>query len=32
MRKEARINNGEKTVFSMTGADKTGQLRVEERN
>ena len=28
--KEARIYNGEKTVFSISGAVKTGQLHVKE--
>jgi len=30
--KEARIHNGEKTVSSISGAGKTGQLHVEEWN
>ena len=30
MRNEARIYNGEKTVSSITGAEKTGQLHVKE--
>jgi len=30
MRNEARIYNGEKTVSSITGAGKTGQLHVKE--
>ena len=29
MTKEARIYNGEKTVSSISGAGKTGQLRVK---
>ena len=29
---EARINNGEKIVFSISGAGKTGQLHVKEWN
>ena len=28
--KEARVYNGEKTVFSISGAGKTGQLHVKE--
>ena len=28
--KEARIYNGEKTAFSISGAGKTGQLHIEE--
>ena len=32
MTKEARIYNGEKTVSSISGAGKTGQLQVKERN
>ena len=30
MTKEARIYNGEKTVSSINGAGKTGQLHVKE--
>ena len=30
--KEAKIYNGEKTVSSTSGAGKTGQLHVKERN
>ena len=30
MTKEARIYNGEKTVSSISGAEKTGQLHVKE--
>jgi len=30
MTKEARIYNGEKTVSSVSGAGKTGQLHVKE--
>ena len=30
MTKEARIYNGEKTVSSISGAGKTGQLHVQE--
>ena len=30
--KEARIYNGAKTVSSINGAEKTGQLHVKERN
>ena len=30
MTKEARIYNGENTVFSVSGAGKTGQLHVKE--
>ena len=30
MTKEARIYNGEMTVFSISGAEKTGQLHVKE--
>ena len=30
MTKEARIYNGEKTAFSISGAGKTGQLHVKE--
>ena len=30
MTKEARVYNGEKTVSSVSGAGKTGQLHVEE--
>ena len=30
--KEARIYNGEKTASSISGAGKTGQLHVKERN
>ena len=30
MTKEARIYNGEKTVSSISGAGKTGQLHVKE--
>ena len=30
MKKEARIYNGEKTVSSISGAGKTGQLLVKE--
>ena len=30
MTKEARIYNGEKTVSSISGAGKTGHLRVKE--
>ena len=30
MTEEARIYNGEKTVFSISGAGKTGQLHVKE--
>ena len=30
MTKEARIYSGEKTVSSMSGAGKTGQLHVKE--
>ena len=30
MTKEARIYNGEKTVFSINSAGKTGQLHVKE--
>ena len=30
MTKEARIVNGEKTVFSISGSRKTGQLHAEE--
>ena len=30
MANEARINNGEKTVSSISGAGKTGQLHVKE--
>ena len=29
---EARIYNGEKTVFSISGAGKTGQIPVKELN
>ena len=32
MTKEARTNSGEKTVSSINGAGKTGQLYVKERN
>ena len=32
MTKEARIHNGEKTVFSISGAEKTGQLHAKETN
>ena len=32
MTKEARIYNGEKTVSSVSGAGKTGQLHVKESN
>ena len=32
MTKKARIYNGEKTVSSINGARKTGQLHVEEWN
>ena len=32
MMKVARIHNGEKTVSSINGAGKTGQLHVKERN
>ena len=28
--KEARINNGEKTAYSVSGSGKTGQLHVKE--
>ena len=30
MTKESRIYNGEKTVFSINDAEKTGQLHVKE--
>ena len=30
MTKEARIHNGEKTVSSVSGAGKTGQLHVKK--
>ena len=30
MTKEARIQNGEKTISSVSGAGKTGQLHVKE--
>ena len=30
MTKEARIYNGEKTAYSISGAGKTGQLHVNE--
>ena len=30
MTKEARLHNGEKTVTSISGAGKTGQLHVKE--
>ena len=30
--KEAKIYDGEKTVFSVSGAAKTGQLHVKELN
>ena len=30
MTKEARVYNGEKTVSSVSGAGKTGQLHVKE--
>jgi len=30
MTKEARLYNGGKTVFSISGAEKTGQLYVKE--
>ena len=30
MTKEARIHNGEKTVFTMSDAEKTGQPHVKE--
>ena len=30
MTKEAKIHNGEKTVSSINGAGKTGQLHVKE--
>jgi len=30
MTKEARINNGEKTVSSISSAGKTGELHVKE--
>ena len=32
MTKEARINNGEKTASSLSGAGKTGQPHVKEWN
>ena len=32
MTKEARIYNGEKTITSISGAGKTGQLHVKEWN
>ena len=32
MTKEARIYNEEKTVLPISGAGKTGQLHVKERN
>ena len=32
MAKEARIYNGEKTVSSINGAGKTGQLHIREWN
>ena len=32
MTKEARTHNWEKTVSSVTGAEKTGQLHVKEWN
>ena len=32
MPKEARLYNGEKTVSSITGAGKTGQLCVKKKN
>ena len=31
MTKEARLHNGEKTVFSVSGAGKTGQLQVNNK-
>ena len=31
MKKDARIYNGEKTVSSINGAGKTGQLHVKEK-
>ena len=32
MTKEARIYDGEKTISSISGAGKTGQIHVKERN
>ena len=32
MTKEARLHNGEKTVTSISGAGKTGQLVIKEWN
>ena len=32
MAKEARINNGEKTASSISGAERTGQLHVKEHS
>ena len=30
LKREARIYNGEKAIFSISGAGKTGKLRIKE--